>query len=119
MQSCPRGNLQEELSVFYYELMPVEDNGFRVMHCFIRHLSWCLLHPSSREVPMKTSDAWSVEVVRNCASLVCESKNSNKNVKSVTKSRFSYNFWLSLVPIPYSLLKSISRFLELDRVNVM
>lgn len=37
--------LAGEIKCFYYELMPVGDNGFRVMHCFIlrQHLSQSVL----------------------------------------------------------------------------
>lgn len=47
------------IKCFYYELMPAEDNSFRVMHCFIlwqRHLPWwCVLQQCSLEVPMQTA----------------------------------------------------------------
>lgn len=60
--------LAGRIKCFYYVLMPVEDNGFRVMHCFIlwqHHLSWHMLQQCSLEVPMKCSDARSGEAVRN------------------------------------------------------
>lgn len=43
--------LAGEIKCFYYELMSVEDNGFRVMQCFTvqQHLPQCVLQQSSQK----------------------------------------------------------------------